>query len=88
MVLALEEPYVRLRELPPADSPLPYRDYGIVEGSAFAGNPAPGFALPASADPRHAERAEGERLVDGVVQSIAGEVRAHLDAVLAHPAEG
>jgi len=88
MVLALEEPYVRLRELPPADQPLPYRDYGIVEGSAFAGNPAPGFALPTTADPRDAERAEGERLVDGVVQAIAGEGCAHLDAVLAHPAEG
>ncbi len=87
MVLALEEPYVRLHELPPADRPLPYRDYGIVEGSAFAGSPAPGFALPATADPRNAERAEGERLVDRVVQAIVGDVRAHLDAVLAHPAE-
>ena len=83
MVMALEPANVRLSELPPLEQPLRYREYGIVEGSAFAGHPAAGFALPRSADPRYATREEGERLVDGVVQSISEEVRRHLENILA-----
>jgi hypothetical protein len=56
MVMALEEPNVRLSELPPLDQPLRYRDYGIVEGSAFNGHPAPGYILPRAADPRNVHR--------------------------------
>lgn len=83
MVMALEEPNVRLNALPPPDQPLPYPQFGIVEGQAFAGNPPPGYILSKNADPRFADRDEGVRLVAGVVEFIAQVVTGNLSEVLA-----
>jgi creatinine amidohydrolase len=85
MVMALEESHVRLDALPPLEQPLPYPQYGIVNGQAFAGNPAPDYILPRVADPRYADRDEGIRLVDGAVRYIAEQVQRHLDEVQAAP---
>jgi creatinine amidohydrolase len=86
IVMALEEPNVRLEALPPLDQPLPYPQYGIVEGRAFAGNPPPDFILTRNADPRFADRDEGIVLVEEVVAHIAQIVNDNLKEVLAtHP---
>lgn len=82
IVMALEESHVRLAALPPHDQSLAYKDYGIVEGRAFDGRPAPGYLLSRAADPRYAERAEGLKMVEEGVAYIAAEVRWHLDEVL------
>lgn len=83
IVMALEEPHVRLEALPPHDQSLAYKDYGIVEGRAFDGRPAPGYLLSRAADPRYADRAEGLQMVEEAVAYIAAEVRRHLDELLA-----
>ena len=81
-LLALEEPHVHLDRLPPRDQPLHYRDYGIVEGRAFDGRPAPGYALSREADPRYSTRDEGERMIASEVSALAAAVDRHLDALL------
>jgi len=70
--VAVAGEHVRLDELP-ADDPLRYRDYGVVDGPAFDGNPTPDFTVRADADPRAATREEGERI-------LASEVEAELRA--------
>ena len=49
---------IDLAALPPDETPLRYRDYGIVNGAAFDGHPTPNFAVPRESDPRHATRQE------------------------------
>jgi creatinine amidohydrolase len=83
IVMALEEQHVRLDALPPLDVPLPYPQFGIVEGRAFAGNPPPDFILSRNADPRFADRDEGITLVEEVVAHIAQIVNDNLREVLA-----
>ena len=83
MVMALEEPNVRLSALPPSDQPLPYAQFGIVEGRTFAGNPPPDYILARHADPRFADREEGISLIAGVVDFIAKVVTDNLNEVLA-----
>lgn len=75
ITLAFEEPHVRVDELPPRGEPLRYQAYGIVDGRAFDGHPAPGFVLPVESDPRDARREDGERLLQAAIASIAEEVR-------------
>lgn len=83
MVLALEESSVRLNALPPTDQPLPYPQYGIVEGRAFEGNPPVDYVLSRNADPRYADREEGISLVAVAVDFIAKVVAENLGEVLA-----
>lgn len=78
-LLALEETHVRLSQLPPSDQPLHYRDYGIVEGRAFDGNPAPDFILSRDADPRRSTRAEGEQMIASEVSALVAAVHQHLN---------
>ena len=86
MMMALEEPHVRLSALPQLDRPLPYPQFGIVEGRAFAGNPPPDFVLSRTADPRIADREEGISLVAEAVKFVAKVVTDNLNEVLAqHP---
>ena len=76
-LMALEEEHVRLEQLPPRDQPLRYRDFGIVEGRAFDGHPAPGFVLSREADPRSSTRQEGERMIAEEVAALVEAVRHH-----------
>jgi creatinine amidohydrolase len=78
IMLAVAADHVALSRLPARDRPLPYRDFGIVDGLAFDGHPSPGFAVPESADPRLADRAEGERIVAQEIEWIAREIQAHV----------
>jgi creatinine amidohydrolase len=82
MVLAVAEEHVQLSALPPLPEPLPYPDYGIVEGQAFAGHPAPDFVLPRAADPRYSSREEGARIIEAIVDFTVEEVRRQLQEVL------
>lgn len=79
IALALAEPHVGLDDLPPRGEALRYYEYGIVDGRAFDGYPAPDCVLPAASDPRDARRDEGERLLQAAVASIAEEVRQALE---------
>jgi creatinine amidohydrolase len=83
IVMALEEQHVQIGALPPLDVPLPYAQFGIVEGRAFAGNPPPDCVLSRNADPRYADRQEGLALVENIVSFIAQTVTDNLQEVQA-----
>jgi len=77
VMLALVGDRVRLDELP-ADEPLRYGDYGVVDGPAFDGDPTPDFTVRAEADPRRATREEGERILAREVEAAVERVRDEL----------
>jgi creatinine amidohydrolase len=81
IILALEEEAVRISELPAAAEPLRYQEFGIIDGAAFDGRPAPGFLLPDEDDPRRATRGEGERMVEQEVDVVVETVREALGAL-------
>lgn len=58
-MLAIAPETVDLAALPDGDEPLRYRDYGIVDGPGFGGNPNPGYVVAAEADPRRASDEDG-----------------------------
>jgi creatinine amidohydrolase/Fe(II)-dependent formamide hydrolase-like protein len=80
IMLALDGNGVRLEELPAAD-PLRYREYGIVDGPAFDGDPTPDRTVRPEADPRRATREEGERILAREVERMAELVREELEAL-------
>jgi creatinine amidohydrolase len=86
VMLALVGDRVRLGELP-QDEPLRYADHGIVDGPAFDGNPTQDFTVRPEADPRHATREEGERILAREVALAAERVRNELDAI-GHRSDG
>jgi creatinine amidohydrolase len=82
ILMAVSGPNVRIDALPPLGTPLRYPDYGIIDGSAFDGRPAPDFALPDNADPRHSSREEGEKLLALTIGFTAEQVTRQLNEVL------
>ena len=77
-MLAIAGDHVRLDELP-ADGPLSYAEYGIVDGPAFDGFPTTDFTVPPHADPRSATREEGEQILEREVQAAVARVREELE---------
>jgi creatinine amidohydrolase len=86
VMLALAEDSVRLEELP-EDEPLRYRDYGIVDGPAFDGDPTPRRTVRPEADPRRATREEGEGILAREVERMAELVQRRLAALVDLPAD-
>ena len=74
-VLAIDPDWVRLDALP-ATGPLPYTEYGIVDGEAFEGRPTPDFTVAPYADPRSSSRDDGLRGLDAEVARLVEIVRA------------
>jgi creatinine amidohydrolase len=70
---------VDLSALPPLEKPLRYRDFGIVNGSAFDGRPSPDFTVPRGSDPRHATSAEGTAMFTRAVERLALQVNKYLE---------
>lgn len=79
VLMALEPDHVRIEDLPPNDQPLVYKDFGIVDGSAFDGRPSPGFLLPRDDDPRESSAEEGRTILRAEVERIVREVRGELE---------
>jgi len=77
--LALFPEAVRRDLLPPAGTPLAYKDFGIVDAEAFDGRPQPDFAVPAQDDPRAATEDEGAAILRAEIDALAQRVRAGLD---------
>lgn len=76
IMLALEGQHVDMGRLPAVDEPLPYAEFGIVDGDAFDGRPNAGYVLPEANDPRlHSHSDEGKEIVAGEVAHIVGLVR-------------
>ena len=71
------EPEVRLDLLPHRDTPLPYKDFGIVDGLAFDGFPNEGFVVRAEADPRNSFAEEGKEILSREVDCMEALVRSH-----------
>ena len=69
---------VDVSTLPPIQTPLRYRDYGIVNGAAFDGRPTSDFTVPRDSDPRYATRDEGAEALARDVERLASQVRAYL----------
>ena len=69
-MMALDGDLVHVDRLPARDAPLVYRDFGVVNGAAFDGQPSEGFAVPDHADPRLSSPEEGQALVDGAVRHL------------------
>jgi creatinine amidohydrolase len=80
LILALEPDRVALDALP-EDGPLGYREFGIVDGPAFDGDPTRDFSVRPEADPRLATVEEGEQILEREVRSLAERVRAELAAI-------
>ncbi|MHC4872055.1 MAG: creatininase family protein [Planctomycetota bacterium] len=76
LMMYFDPAYVNLDALPAADVPLKYKDYSIVDGGGFTGNPGKDFAVPAELDPRSNSSAEaGEKLFAAIVNDLSGKVR-------------
>ncbi len=78
IMMALTPESVDLTPLPPGEVSLRYRDYGIVDGKAFDGDPTPNFTLRRDADPRGASQELGRTALEAEVTHLADVVRAHL----------
>jgi len=70
IMMALERDLVHIDRLPARDAPLVYRDFGVVNGAAFDGQPSEGFAVPEHADPRLSSPEVGRALVDAAVRNL------------------
>jgi creatinine amidohydrolase len=77
-MMALDGDLVHVDRLPARDAPLVYRDFGVVDGAAFDGNPSEGFVVPDHADPRLSSPAEGQALVDAAVGAVVNLVTSRL----------
>jgi hypothetical protein len=67
---------IDLKQLPPRDEKLHYRNYGIVDGGGFCGQPGTDYALPAFDDPRLESSAEkGLEIFEQVVAELSADVR-------------
>ncbi len=78
LMMAMRPELVDIASLPPTDVPLRYRDYGIVDGKAFDGNPTPDFTLRREADPRDAAPDLGRKVLDAEVDCLVETVSGHL----------
>ena len=78
LMMAMRPELVDVASLPPTDVPLRYRDYGVVDGKAFDGNPTPDFTLRREADPRDAAPDLGRKVLNAEVDRLAEIVSAHL----------
>ncbi|HTD47087.1 MAG TPA: creatininase family protein [bacterium] len=78
LMMAMRPELVDVASLPPTDVPLRYRDYGIVDGKAFDGNPTPDFTLRREADPRDAAPDLGRKVLNAEVDRLVEIVSAHL----------
>lgn len=80
-VMAALPESVDLGALPAVETPLRYRDYGIVNGAAFDGRPTPDFTVPRGSDPRYASREEGAVALTRGVDRLARQVERYLAEV-------
>ncbi|TMI82519.1 MAG: creatininase family protein, partial [Bacillati bacterium ANGP1] len=78
LMMAMRPELVDIASLPPTDVPLRYRDYGIVDGKAFDGNPTPDFTLRREADPRDAAPDLGRKVLNAEVDCLVETVSGHL----------
>jgi len=78
LMMAMRPELVDIASLPPTDVPLRYRDYGIVDGKTFDGNPTPDFTLRREADPRDAAPDLGRKVLDAEVDCLVETVSGHL----------
>jgi creatinine amidohydrolase len=69
---------VDVAALPPVETPLRYRDYGIVNGAAFDGRPTPDFAVPRDSDPRYATREEGAAMFTREIERLIRQVKKYV----------
>jgi creatinine amidohydrolase len=69
---------VDLSALPPIETPLRYRDFGIVNGAAFEGRPTPDFTVPQGSDPRYATSEEGAAALTRGIERLELQVRKYL----------
>ena len=69
---------VDLKALPPLETPLRYRDFGIVNGAAFDGHPTADFTVPKGSDPRYATSEEGAAMLTRAVERLAMQVKRYL----------
>jgi creatinine amidohydrolase len=78
ILLATDAELVDVDTLPPRGIPIRYRDFGIVDGKAFDGDPTPDFTLRPESDPRDATAELGRAVLDAEVDRLAAIVRGHL----------
>lgn len=78
LMMAMRPELVDVTSLPPTDVPLRYRDYGIVDGKAFDGNPTSDFTLRREADPRDAAPDLGRKVLNAEVDRLVETVHASL----------
>jgi creatinine amidohydrolase len=79
IMMAIAREHVRLDQLPTTDVPLPYAEYGIVDGPAFDGSPTSDFTVRPDADPRSATVEQGRQILDREVQAAVAIVRQALE---------
>jgi creatinine amidohydrolase len=71
---------VDVAALPPIETPLHYRDYGIVNGAAFDGRPTPDFSVPRESDPRYATSEEGAAIFTREIERLILQVKKYVAA--------
>ena len=79
-LMAIHPDSVDLGKLPSKDKKYKYRDWAIVDGDAFLGQPAPNFEVQEKNDPRFAANPEtGEILLQRAVKTITEKIKQRLE---------
>ena len=76
LMMYFDSSYVDFTKLPDTNVPLRYKDYSIVDGGGFTGNPGEGFAVPTELDPRTNSSVElGKKLFNATVNDLSQKVK-------------
>lgn len=78
LIMSADPQSVDVSTLPPVQTSLRYRDYGIVNGAAFDGRPTPDFTVPRHSDPRYATPEEGAAILASEIERLVIQVKIFL----------
>jgi creatinine amidohydrolase len=78
LIMSIAPRRVDVKTLPATKTPLRYRDFGIVNGSAFDGRPTPEYTVPQGSDPRYATPEEGAAMLAREIERLADQVKTYL----------
>ena len=74
LIMSYDKRSVDVGALPPAEVPLKYTDFSVVNGAGFMGTSGSGGLVPSEYDPRFAEARIGKAIFDTAVAELCGKI--------------
>ncbi len=81
LMMVLRADSVDVSSLPPKGLPMRYRDFGIVDGKAFDGEPTPDFTLRTESDPRDASADLGRQVLEARINRLVEVTKESIEAM-------